>query len=102
MPASPLYSKWEKDILATEELVLEALCFDMGVEQPWVILRRSIRGMDDMWAEEKPGESSKQALERIEAEEGEVVDLKGKGKQRIGKVSEATVAELGWAILSEA
>ncbi|WRT69305.1 uncharacterized protein IL334_006289 [Kwoniella shivajii] len=44
------YRTWEKSILAIEEIVLEALCFDMAVDQPWVILRRAIRGLDEVIA----------------------------------------------------
>lgn len=40
------YRRWERDILATEELVLEALCFDTRVEQPWPLLRRSTKAFD--------------------------------------------------------
>ncbi|GFZ47267.1 hypothetical protein JCM24511_05010 [Saitozyma sp. JCM 24511] len=40
------YRRWERDILATEELVLEALCFDTRVEQPWPLLRRATKGFD--------------------------------------------------------
>ena len=79
------YQKWEKDILATEEIVLETLCFDMGIEQPWVVLQRSLRGLDDLPLNQ--AESSKQAEQRA---------------QSIEKLSEAVVAELGWAILNEA
>lgn len=42
------YRRWERDILATEELVLEALCFDTRVEQPWPLLRRSTKGFDGL------------------------------------------------------
>lgn len=79
------YQKWEKEILATEEIVLETLCFDMGIEQPWVVLQRSLRGLDDLPLNQ--AESSKQAEQRA---------------QSIEKLSEAVVAELGWAILNEA
>jgi hypothetical protein len=79
------YQKWEKDILATEEIVLETLCFDMGIEQPWVVLQRSLRGLDDLPLNQ--AESSKQAEQRA---------------QSIEQLSEAVVAELGWAILNEA
>jgi hypothetical protein len=84
-PPSPAYQRWEKDILATEEIVLETLCFDMGVEQPWVVLQRSLRGLDDLPLNQ--AESSKQAEDRAQA---------------IEKLSEAVVAELGWAMLNEA
>lgn len=99
-PPSREYKRWERDILAAEEIVLETLCFDMGVEQPWVILRRGVRGMDGMWLE-KAGESSKQAEERAVSAEKVMSDRKGKARQ-VGKVDEGIVAELGWAILSEA
>jgi len=84
-PPSLAYQKWEKEILATEEIVLETLCFDMGIEQPWVVLQRSLRGSDDLPLNQ--AESSKQAEQRA---------------QTIEKLSEAVVAELGWAILNEA
>lgn len=84
-PVSPQYKKWEEEILATEEVVLETLCFDMGIEQPWVILRRSLRGLDDMIPNK--AESSRQAEERAQA---------------IEELSEGVIAELGWAILNEA
>jgi hypothetical protein len=84
-PPSILYQRWEKEILATEEIVLETLCFDMGIEQPWVVLQRSLRGIDDLPLNQ--AESSRQAEERA---------------QTIEKLSEAVVAELGWAILNEA
>lgn len=77
--------KWETEILATEEIVLETLCFDMGSEQPWTVLQRSLRGLDDLAP--NSAESSRQAEERAQA---------------IEKLSEAVVAELGWAILNEA
>jgi len=57
----------------------------MGIEQPWVVLQRSLRGMDELPLNQ--AESSKQATERA---------------QSIEKLSEAVVAELGWAILNEA
>ena len=65
--------------MATEEVVLETLCFDMGIEQPWVVLRRSISGMDD--------------LSIIEGQTG--------GEEG-HKITEHIVAELGWALLNEA
>lgn len=68
------YRRWEKEILATEEVALEALCFNMVVEQPWPVLRRSVRGIDRLW------------------------DGEGKGK---GRASEAVIDELGWAMLNE-
>lgn len=42
------YRRWERDILATEELVLEALCFDTRVEQPWPLLRRATKDFDGL------------------------------------------------------
>lgn len=57
----------------------------MGIEQPWVVLQRSLRGLDDISLNQ--AESSKQAEQRA---------------QSIEKLSEAVVAELGWAILNEA
>ncbi|WWD21321.1 hypothetical protein CI109_105805 [Kwoniella shandongensis] len=89
------YRAWEKDILATEEVVLEALCFDMGVEQPWVILRRSLKGLDELVIE-RPGEGS--GSNGASANGNGYDQMNGKGK---GKVSEAIADELGWAILSE-
>jgi hypothetical protein len=57
----------------------------MGVEQPWVVLQRSIRGLDELPLNQ--AESSKQAEERAQA---------------IEKLSEAVIAELSWAMLNEA
>jgi hypothetical protein len=42
------YRRWERDILATEELILEALCFDTRVEQPWPLLRHATKGFDGL------------------------------------------------------
>jgi hypothetical protein len=81
-PPSPAYRRWEKEILATEEIVLETLCFDMGIEQPWVVLRRSIRGRDAL------------LLNRI-SPNGSV----DSGNER--RVTEDVVAEMGWTILNE-
>ncbi|KAK8844024.1 hypothetical protein IAR55_006817 [Kwoniella newhampshirensis] len=94
------YRTWEKDILATEEVVLEALCFDMGVEQPWVILRRSLRGFDEMTmggAGESSSSCGSSGHGGVANSNGHS-QLNGKGK---GKVTEEIVNELGWAILSE-
>jgi hypothetical protein len=57
----------------------------MGIEQPWVVLQRSLRGMDDIPL--NVAESSRQAEERA---------------RTIEQLSEAVVAELGWAMLNEA
>lgn len=57
----------------------------MGIEQPWIVLQRSLRGIDELPLNQ--AESSKQAEERAQA---------------IEKLSEAVVAELGWAMLNEA
>lgn len=57
----------------------------MGVEQPWVVLRRSIRGVDAM--AHRPAE----------------LELNGEAEAGSGqKVNEAIIAELGWTLLNEA
>ena len=45
VPPSKQYRQWEKEVLIAEEIVLETLCFDMGVEQPWVVFRRCVAGV---------------------------------------------------------
>lgn len=78
--------------------MLETLCFDMVVEQPWVILQRSIRGLDELLQpKEGNAESSRSAKERVEA--NGTVHGNGKGKIRL---SERIVLELGWVFVNEA
>ncbi|RXK37444.1 hypothetical protein M231_05267 [Tremella mesenterica] len=48
IPPSREYRRWEKDILSCEEIVLETLCFDMDIEQPWVVLWYATRGLDNL------------------------------------------------------
>ncbi|BEI85221.1 hypothetical protein CcaverHIS002_0506220 [Cutaneotrichosporon cavernicola] len=74
------YRRWEKEILATEEVVVEALCFDFAVDQPWPILRAAVRGIDHLWANE----------------EGELAN--GVRKRR---ATEEVINELGWVMLNE-
>lgn len=40
-PQSKEYQGWEKEILAAEEMILDALCFDLIVKNPWVHLHNS-------------------------------------------------------------
>lgn len=70
-----------------EEVVLEALCFDMVVEQPWPVLRRSIRGLDAFWAD-KPAS-------------GDAMDVDSGEPAPESEASEAVVTELGWVLLNE-
>ncbi|KLT45213.1 hypothetical protein CC85DRAFT_255491 [Cutaneotrichosporon oleaginosum] len=74
------YRRWEKEILATEEVVVEALCFDFAVDQPWPILRAAIRGIDGLWANQGGEESNGMASHRL---------------------TEEIIIELGWAMLNE-
>jgi hypothetical protein len=41
-PQSREYQSWEREILAAEEMILDALCFDLIIKNPWVHLRKSI------------------------------------------------------------
>lgn len=84
------YRRWEREILATEEVALEALCFDMAVDQPWPILRRAVRGIDNLWADPEPEASTSNGS--AQANGGR------KGKHR---ATEAVITELGWAMLNE-
>ncbi|TXT09097.1 hypothetical protein VHUM_02571 [Vanrija humicola] len=86
--AGPEYRRWEKEVLAMEEVVLEALCFDMVVEQPWPVLRRSIRGLDTFWVEEAPVSADAMDVEQSEP-------------AARSEVTEAVVNELGWVLLNE-
>jgi hypothetical protein len=92
------YKRWEKDILATEEVALEALCFDMVVEQPWPILRHGVQGLNQLWTEPE-SESSAAAEARAAAVNGSTNgNGNAKGKSR---ATEEIVTELGWAMLNE-
>ncbi|WVW79617.1 hypothetical protein I302_101586 [Kwoniella bestiolae CBS 10118] len=84
------YRTWEKSILATEEVVLEALCFDMGVEQPYTKLLRSIKGLDEVIGKVTLSSSSSGA--------NGMVNGTGKGKE---KLTESVITEFSWTLLSE-
>lgn len=53
-PPSEEYRRWEKDILSAEEVVQEALCFDMSVTLPWPILSTAIKELDSRLTEPTP------------------------------------------------
>lgn len=40
-----MHAKWEKIILLVEEQVLEAICFDLVVEQPWSGVVKGLRSL---------------------------------------------------------
>ncbi|KAL0247856.1 hypothetical protein I308_103934 [Cryptococcus tetragattii IND107] len=88
------YRFWEKRIVVGEQLALEALCFDLFVEQPWVIIRRAIDGLDA------------QITKLEEAEEKERANTDGvngaQGKRRGPKITEELIMSLAWPISSEA
>ncbi|KIR52121.1 hypothetical protein I315_05413 [Cryptococcus gattii Ru294] len=88
------YRFWEKRIVVGEQLALEALCFDLFVEQPWVIIRRAIGGLDA------------QITKLEEAEEKERANTEGvngaQGKRRGPKITEELIMSLAWPISSEA
>lgn len=73
---------------------MEALCFDLFVEQPWVIIRRAIGGLDA------------QITKLEEAEEKERENTEGvngaQGKRRGPKITEELIMSLAWPISSEA
>ncbi|WVF65324.1 hypothetical protein IAT40_000050 [Kwoniella sp. CBS 6097] len=113
------YRRWEKDILSLEEIVLEATCFDMAIEQPWVILRQATKGLDQLGSLSSTSNSSSgQQLGLASAEASSssssrnghsnghshaatpAGDVNGNGKGK-GKMTESVVVELGWTILSE-
>jgi hypothetical protein len=39
------YQAWERDVLTAEELALDALCFDMSIEDPRTIVQQSLTGL---------------------------------------------------------
>ncbi|WVR08849.1 hypothetical protein IAU60_005907 [Kwoniella sp. DSM 27419] len=96
------YREWEKEILALEEIVLEATCFDMGIEQPWVVLARAVKGLDARLAQVNAASASASGSSkegRIQGQNGHTPENgKGKGRETI---SENLVVELGWTVLSE-
>lgn len=73
---------------------MEALCFDLFVEQPWVIIRRAIGGLDA------------QITKLEEAEEKERANTEGvngaQGKRQGPKITEELIVSLAWPISSEA
>ena len=82
-----------------EEMALEALCFDMGVEQPWTILKRSVTGLNGWTGNtliRDAAESSGDAALREEMYGS--MEGKGKGKSRL---TEAVVREFGWTLLNQ-
>lgn len=96
------YGRWEREVLAAEEIALDALCFDMVVQQPWPILWRAVRGLNELWEEGGLGGAGGEGGEAGEASTSTVAngtaDRKGKGKSR---ATEAVVTELGWTLLNE-
>ncbi|KAL7421109.1 hypothetical protein Q5752_003993 [Cryptotrichosporon argae] len=92
VPAPLEYQRWERDVLAAEEAALEALCFDMSIEQPWTALRRAVRGMDRWWLDplEAGGSGS------VSGGGTDAAGVKGKAR-----ATERNVLEGGWALLNE-
>ncbi|WVQ74442.1 hypothetical protein IAR50_004043 [Cryptococcus sp. DSM 104548] len=80
------HSRFETSVVNTEQIALEALCFDLDIEQPWVVLWRSVKGLNEVFAMED------------KTKEG---DTKTNGHGSGVKVTEELVAALGWPILSE-
>lgn len=81
------YRRWEAEILAAEEIVLETLCFDLGVEQPWALLQKSIRGLDSL----RSGELGDPAGDEAQWQAPQDL-LPGEGM----------ILEIGWTLLNEA
>lgn len=73
---------------------MEALCFDLFVEQPWVIIRRAIDGLDAQITKLEDAEKKERA---------NVGGVNGaNGKRRGPKVTEELIMSLAWPISSEA
>nr|ODO03757.1 hypothetical protein L204_00096 [Cryptococcus depauperatus CBS 7855] len=91
-PASEGHRYWEDRILTAEQIALEALCFDMFIDQPWVILRRSIKGLNEI-------------LEKLLVTQDMSNSSNGRhsdGDKKWGvKVDEAMMNSVAWALLSE-
>ncbi len=80
--------------------MLDALCFDLCVEQPWVILRRSIRGLDELvMSRDEEAESSNAAEERARIYGNFNGHSTSKGK---GKLSDRVILDLAWTFMNEA
>lgn len=95
------HRRWEKELLAIEEVALEALCFDMIVEQPWPILWQAVKGLNTVWDEpESSAAAEARAAANGSSTQGDDASANGdpKGKSR---ATEAVVCELGWAMLNE-
>ncbi|WWC90971.1 uncharacterized protein L201_005909 [Kwoniella dendrophila CBS 6074] len=93
------YRTWEKNILACEEVVLETLCFDMGVEQPFTFLLKAVKGLDN----DLLGKSNIPVINGNRNSNGYSVNgVNGKGKEKENeKLSESIITELGWTLLFE-
>lgn len=100
------YQQWERDILATEEIVLETLCFDMGVNQPWIILQRGVRGLDTFLAgldDKTNGEFEAESSEQAAARHSKIDRTNGHDKlDEEVTLSEQLIIDLGWSILNNA
>ena len=89
-----------------EELALEASCFNMAVEHPWIILRRSVRGLefdhDSNESQTSFGTANGHAESSQDVEMRNEVNGttlgKGKGKSLL---SEGRICDLGWTILNQ-
>ncbi|WWC72861.1 uncharacterized protein I206_106825 [Kwoniella pini CBS 10737] len=88
------YRNWEKSILATEEILLETLCFDMGIEQPWNILYNSVIGLDEIISRVA---MDKEKIGHMNGNENE----NGNGLTNQEMLNQSTIKELGWTLLSE-
>ena len=83
--------------MSTEEIILDALCFDVTTEQPYIVLRRSIHGLDLLLQQDRDQlvESSRTVDERIRS--NGYSDGKGKSK-----LSERVVLDVSWCLMNEA
>ncbi|ORY33031.1 cyclin-like protein [Naematelia encephala] len=79
------HQRWERDIIAVEEIMLDTLCFDMSIPQSYSILREATLGLGEMAAE-----TSARAVA------GGVTNGHGKRKSMI---DEQMVATTGWVII---
>lgn len=78
-----------------EELVHEALCFDMTVEQPWPVIKRGVKGLGQLLSEATAAEADHTNGHGEAAANGTNGKVKDKG------ITEGILAEYSWTLLNE-
>ncbi|EIW66041.1 hypothetical protein TREMEDRAFT_35438 [Tremella mesenterica DSM 1558] len=100
IPPSREYRRWEKDILSCEEIVLETLCFDMDIEQPWVVLWYATRGLDNLRLPRTSSSFLDNHPTEIPHNDGHEESNGHVQKEKL-RATEEIVPEVSWPILNQ-